>query len=104
MCTRGTAVQGRGTQGMAPPASKLANGDICAYPSNPGSSAQASTSAASLNLLHFAMKYVLCAVVDKYSEKNQKLTYKRTHPVPQSGTQKGSSFSDFTVKKSQLCL
>lgn len=75
VCTHGTAVQCRGSQGMAPPASKLANGEICVYSSNPRSSAQTSTSAASLNLLHFAMKYVLCAEVDNYSVKKQKLTY-----------------------------
>lgn len=77
---------------MAPPASKLANGEICVYSSNPGSSAQASTSAANLNLLHFAMKYVLCAEVDNYSVRKQKLTYS-THilgpPVPFLAHRKG---------------
>ena len=69
------------------PANILAHREICAYRSSPGSCAQASTSAASLSLLHFAIKHVLCAEVDKCSEKTQKLTYS-THVLCHSPAHK----------------
>lgn len=51
------------------PAGKLAHREFCAYPSSPGSRAQASTSAASLSLLYFPIKYVPFLEPDKCSEK-----------------------------------
>lgn len=76
------------------PAGRLAHREICAYPSST-SCAQACTFAASLSLLHFAIKHVLCVEIDKCSEEPQKLTH---------NTQKGTCFCKFPIRKSQLCL
>lgn len=71
-CAHPAQQHGVGVPGAPPaPAGKLAHREICAsFPSSPGSCAQASTSAASLSLLRFAINHVLSAEVDKRSEKN----------------------------------